>query len=137
MHPDQAAIIAVHHQVAATFSALDLAGFRQCYRLPCQMITPQGVSVATTDAEFDSFFRPLMEQLRRNDFGRSELREIYVRVQADNIAIASTHWVRYRKNGSELEQLGATYTMTKFAGEWRIVSLVAHDSAAMLRLDRA
>ena len=101
------------------------------------MITPQGVSVATTDAEFDSFFRPLMEQLRRNDFGRSELREIYVRVQADNIAIASTHWVRYRKNGSELEQLGATYTMTKFAGEWRIVSLMAHDSAAMLRLDRA
>ncbi|MBI2801573.1 MAG: DUF4440 domain-containing protein [Gammaproteobacteria bacterium] len=137
MHPEQAAIIAVHHLVAATFSALDLPRFRQCYRLPCQMITSHGVSVATTDAEFEAFFQPLMETLRCNDFGRSELREIHVRVQADNIAIVSTHWVRYRKNGSELEQLGATYTMTKSAGEWRIVSLMAHEPAAMLRLDHA
>lgn len=134
MANETAAIIAVFQEVADSFGKLDLARFRRCYRLPSLAVTPQGVTALNTEADFMAFFGTLTAGLQSRGFARSQVLEQYIRLQAETIAFASLLWVRYKADGAELERLGASYTLVKTAGDWKIVMLTAHAAERVLRL---
>jgi ketosteroid isomerase-like protein len=121
-------------EATAAFSGLDLKRFRSCYHLPCMVITPQGVASASSESEFDRLFRPMMESLKARGFARSEWAEKHVKLQSDSTATASVLWIRFRKDGAELERLGATYALYKSNRNWKIAMVMAHDPDSVLRL---
>jgi hypothetical protein len=54
---------------------------------------------------------------------------------SDCNALVSVGRIRYRTDGSELEQLGETYTLRKVDGDWKIVVAMVHDPGAILQLN--
>jgi hypothetical protein len=53
---------------------------------------------------------------------------------SEDIALVSVSRVRYKTDGSELEQLGETYTFRKTEKDWKIVAAMVHDPDTVLRL---
>jgi hypothetical protein len=120
------AIAAFFDQIATTFGAGDLPGFRALYQLPAMVMVAQGAQPLANVAEFDAFFAVMLDRLREQHFARSAYERLSVKTLAPNLALAAMHWTRYRADGSVLETLGATYTLVQRDGAWRIVALVGH-----------
>ena len=120
------AIAAFFDQIATTFGAGDLPGFRALYQLPATVVVAQGAQPLANVAEFDAFFAVMLDRLREQHFARSAYERLSVKTLAPNLALAAMHWTRYRADGSVLETLGATYTLVQSDGAWRIVALIGH-----------
>jgi len=128
------AISDLFEEIAAAFSGLDLKRFRSCFHLPCVMITPQRVASASSEGEFDSLFTSIMDSLKARGFARSEWVEKHVKLQSNSAATASVLWIRFKKDGSELERLGATYALYKSNANWKIAMVMVHDPEGVLHL---
>jgi len=120
------AIAAFFEQIAETFGGGDLPRFRALYQLPAMVVVAQGAHTLADTAEFDAFFAVMLDRLREQQFARSAYRDLSVKTLAPTLALAAMHWTRYRADGSVLETLGATYTLVRNEGAWRIVALVGH-----------
>ena len=119
-------ITALFDEVAAAFGALDLARFLRCYRLPSLAVTADRIGVLDTDEAFASYFQPAMDRLRALGFARSVHAGMRIHRQGSRLALASMRWTRYRADGGEIEQLGATYSVHHDTDGWKIVMLTAH-----------
>jgi hypothetical protein len=119
-------VAAFFDDIARTFGGGDLAGFRALYQLPAMVVVPQGAYPLADTAEFDAFFAVMLDRLREQHFARSAWERLSVKTLAPTLALAAMHWTRYRADGSVLETLGATYTLVRNDGGWRIVALVGH-----------
>ena len=71
---------------------------------------------------------------RRLCFAQSRLTDFEVKQMSEDIALVSVSRVRYKTDGSELEQLGETYTFRKTENDWKIVAAMVHDPDTVLRL---
>jgi hypothetical protein len=123
---EHAALIALFDDLATRFGVLDLEDLQACYEFPCTLITPQAVTIVRDRTDFEGVFAPVAARLRADGFARSAFTRFAAHKLSDNIALASMHWTRLRHDGTEIERLGATYTVRRTAGHWRIVSLIAH-----------
>jgi NTF2-like protein (DUF6841) len=97
-------------------------------------VSPQGVRVLATPSEVESLFNRLMESLTARGFAQSWLTDFEVKQMSEDIALVSVSRVRYKTDGSELEQLGETYTFRKTENDWKIVAAMVHDPDTVLRL---
>lgn len=134
MSDPKADIRALYGRVAQHFSALDLAAFRGCFHLPCLLTTREGVHLAADEAAFETLFGGVMNTLKQAGFTRSAVERQQIRVFDEATALTSVLWVRY-KGDDILERLGATYTLTRVEGNWRITALVAHGADDVLALE--
>ena len=48
--------------------------------------------------------------------------------------LVSVNRARYKKEGSQLERVGETYTFRKIDNGWKIVTATAHNPEVILRL---
>ena len=130
---ETAAVLAVFEEVAAAFGALDIPRFRRCYDLPCLMVRAGQPAIAiANEANFQAFFAPILERLAAAGFARSIIGRHVVHLLGTDLALASLHWTRCRADGAEIERFGATYTLSRIAGAWRIVTLAAHGENGIL-----
>jgi len=127
------AISVLFDEITAAFTGLDLKRFRSCFYLPCMVISPQGVAWASSESEFDRLFRPMMDSLKARGFARSKRVEKYVKLQSNSTATASVLWIRFKKDGSEIERLGATYALYKSNANWKIAMVMVHEPDGVLR----
>ena len=116
------------------FGNLDLEAFVSYFHLPCMFTTQVGVFVFTTTAELDGSWRPRFDDLKTQDFGRTERSEYSIKVLTDDTAFASTQATRFNKAGKQMEQRGASFTVRKFDNGWKIVALIHHSPDNFIKM---
>jgi hypothetical protein len=68
-----------------------------------------------------------MGDLKQRGYSRGEMPSLSVRRLSNNLAIVNGHVIRYRKDGTELERFGLTYTLRKVGEHWKIIAGILHD----------
>jgi len=132
---DALAEIKAHYDhIAEVFPKFDLAAFRTCFHMPCQLTTPDAVIAITDDDTFTQVFGGMMATLRDQGLTRSEVERMHVRLLGETTALASIVWVRHAGE-AVLERLGATYTLVRRDGEWLVAALIAHSADEVKPLD--
>ena len=80
-----------------------------------------------------------MEILRENKYARTDIIDIYAKQMSKGLALVSVNLERYTSDGEQLGGAGKTYTYTytlrKMDNNWKIVSAMSHDPAAILRIN--
>jgi hypothetical protein len=124
---DQADVIRVLHEYYSAFSTLTVAAVLPYFHEPSMLIGPQGAFAATDHRLLATAVSPAMEGLRARGFGRTELivRELN-RLNAATTLVAGVAQ-RYKIDGRELDQAGATYVLHKSDSGWKIAVLILHD----------
>ena len=116
------------------FSNLDIKAIVSYFHLPCTFIVPQEVLVFSSASEVEGFWRQRFEDLKKQEFGRTERAEGNIKVLNDNTALASSKAVRYTKDGKELERRGATFALRNTDDGWKIVTLIHHSPDNVIQM---
>ena len=134
MAQDAEGIAKTFQNYVQAFQSLQPNAAAEYCQSPCLFISADGVLLMANRKELKAFVGQLTMSLKARGFARSEIIEMRVNQMSGRIALVSVRKVRYRTDGSELEQLGETYTMRKVDGDWKIVAAMVHDPAAILAL---
>jgi hypothetical protein len=104
----------------------------RAYQAPSLFLAPAGPDVRSSNdairARFDAVLKPLIA----DGYSRSEMPNPSICVLNESTATVSGRYIRYRKDGSVMAQLGGIYIFTKAAGSWRIVALINHEPNKVL-----
>jgi ketosteroid isomerase-like protein len=134
MAGDENTIAQTYSNYVQAFQTLDRRAVLPYCHVPCMFVSPQGVRIMETPSEVESLFNRVMEGLKARGFAQSRLTDFEVKQMSEDIALVSVSRVRYKTDGSELEQLGETYTFRKTEKDWKIVAAMVHDPDTVLRL---
>lgn len=80
-------------------------------------------------------FSILMLELRYKQFQRSDITQLSIQQLSDDLALVSGRSTRFKRDNSELERFGFTYTMRKTPQGWKIIVGTIHDADKNLRLE--
>jgi ketosteroid isomerase-like protein len=134
MARDKDTVLRVFNEYVQAFQTLRASAVASYLHLPCMLIAPQGVAVMSSTAEVESLLDKMMEGLKARGYARSELTDVEAIPLSENIVLVSVNRARYKKDGSQLERLGETYTFRKIDAGWKIVTARVHDPDVILRL---
>ena len=134
MARDKDSVLRVFNEYIQAFQTLPASAVASYLHLPCMLIVPQGVAVMSSTAEVESLLDRMMEGLKARGYARSELTDVEAIPLSENIVLVSVNRARYKKDGSQLERLGETYTFRKIDNGWKIVTATVHDPDVILRL---
>jgi len=118
----------------AAFSTLDIQAVLPYFHQPALLIGPQGVIALPTPAALVPVFGPVMEDLRRQGYQRSEFDLQQLKLLDGKSALATGVAIRYARDGKELSRAGLTYLLHRTggtsgrAGAWKFAVMVLHDS---------
>jgi hypothetical protein len=132
MARDADTVLQVFNEYVEAFQTLRTQGVASYIHIPCMLIAPQGVMSNATEVE--SVLDKMMEGLKARGYARSELTDVEAIPLSENIVLVSVSRARYKKDGSQLERLGETYTFRKIDNGWKIVTATVHDPDVILRL---
>jgi len=106
------------------FNREDAAGFVGCYCHPHAMLSGErGLSMVNTDADHLRLYQQLMKPLHEREWGRSGIDRMQIWPFSKTLAQLAADVTRYKKDGSVLEKLRATYMFRRDGGTWKILSL--------------
>jgi len=103
------------------------------YLAPSFNLAPSGVIVSNTAAEVRSRFEANWKQLTSQNYDHSETKSANICVLNETAAILSAQFVRYRKDGSILNEPAGTYVFAKTPQGWRIVAQMGHAPERIIR----
>jgi len=127
-------VLDVFNEYVRAFQTQQARAVISYMHIPCIFIAPQGVAVMSNSTEVESLLGKMMEGLKARGYARSELTGVEAIPLSENIVLVSVSRARYKKDGSELERLGETYTFRKIDTDWKIVTAMVHDPDVILRL---
>lgn len=121
MTNDPQAVLDTFHQYAKTFEHLNPAKVLPFYHYPAILISPDKVVAIKNWIEGFVIFKIVMGGLKRRGYDHSHMESLSVRHLSDELAIVSGGVIRYKKDNTELERFGLTYTLGQVDGDWKIV----------------
>jgi hypothetical protein len=74
-----------------------------------------------------------MENLRHQQYGRSELKPQQLKLLSATSALAMGVAIRLQTDGQELERVGVTYLLHKAESGWKFAVVVLHDADEVAR----
>ncbi|NOT56220.1 MAG: DUF4440 domain-containing protein [Deltaproteobacteria bacterium] len=105
------------------FNRSDAAGFVGCYAHPHTMLSgEQGMVVVNTEADHHRVYQGMAAALEKSNWGRSEIDRLQTWPYSKSLAQLVADVTRYKKDGSVLEKLRATYTFRNEKGAWKILA---------------
>ena len=117
-------IEAAYHHYIAVFNREDAAAFVGCYAHPHVMLSgEQGLTNVQTEADHHTVYQNIMAGLHASGWGRSEIDGLQVFPYSGSLAQIVADVTRYKRDGSVLEKLRATYLYRRDAERWKIVAL--------------
>lgn len=121
-------ILDTFHRYAETFEHLKPAQVLPFYHYPALLIAPgKAVAIKNWVEGFIAFW-VVMEGLRRRGYGHSHTDSLSVRYISHDLALVSGVVIRYKRDKTELERFGLTYTLRQVSGgNWKIISGALHD----------
>jgi hypothetical protein len=139
MDNEKEKIIQTYHNYVQAFQTLNPKSILPFYHVPYMSLSFREVRVLNTPAEIEEGFARNMAILRENKYARTDIVELYARAMSKGLALVSVILERYSSEGEQLGGAGKTYNYTytfyKADNHWKIVAVMAHDSAAILRID--
>ena len=132
---EKAAVTEVFKGYARAWDSLDMQRILPYYHEPLIFITAAGVRSLATRGDIEAWVKTIFTRITERGYARGEYPQLHVKQMSPSVAMASGLYVRYKKDGQELERLGATYVLHKTSDGWKIAVLVAHDPGSVLRLD--
>src|SRR4030042_687825 len=114
------AIARLYTEYVQAFQTLNARAILPYYHVPSMMISSQEVIVMATSAEVEAYFARIMGRLKARGYARTEIKELHMKQMSDGTALLGGNLVRYKTDGEELGRLGATYTLRKTDGGWKI-----------------
>ena len=134
---------------SVAFNTLKAANVSGYFHLPAVLMASKEIQLTNPvelikQVEFmnsiddvEDVFRKLFKYLKDNEFKRSTLDSMQIKMVSDNQAIVVGVATRYRENKSVLEHFGFTYTLRKtdksfkindVEHNWKIITGVIHDA---------
>jgi ketosteroid isomerase-like protein len=114
--------VAYHHYIDV-FNKEDVAGFIACYAHPHTMLSgEQGLTIINSAAEHERGYHAIMKTLHAQAWGRSGIDRMQVWPFSDALAQLAADVTRYKKDGSVLEKLRATYVLRRDPAGWKFLS---------------
>ena len=105
------------------FNREDAAGFVACYSHPHAMVSGQlGLVVTTTESDHLRGYQRIMETLHKSNWGRSGIDRMQIFPFSESLAQLVADVTRYKKDGSILEKLRASYMFRHEDKGWKIVA---------------
>ena len=113
---------AYHHYIEI-FNREDAAGFVGCYTHPHTMLSGEhGLSTVNTEADHHRGYQQIMKTLHKQEWGRSGIDRIQIWPFSESLAQLVADVTRYKKDGSILEKLRASYMFRRDSGAWKILA---------------
>jgi len=109
---------------ATEFSTADPEVVASHFATPALVVAEEGNRSLEDDEAVEDLFAAVFDDLRRRDYGRSELVDLEVRAIGEARALAAVHWVRHTTEGDVLEELGTTHLLRREDGDWKMTVLV-------------
>ena len=123
---EEAAVRQTLAEYYSSFSTLDANAAVDYFEEPSMLINPQGILAASTHSELAAAFTPVMEGLREQGYGGSEL-EVQRITPLGSAAYSVTGTaVRRKVDGSELQRVGISYILRKADESWAIAVMIMH-----------
>ena len=132
---DETAATTLMNEYLESVATLDPHRASAHFNEPFMFVTATNTNAFATRAEVEAWLKPGYSQLKDRGYARSYWAPLRVKALASGVVIASTRFVRYKTDGSELETLGATYLLRNTNDGWRIVVLTPHPASAALSLE--
>ena len=117
----------------AAFSTLNIQAVLPYFHEPALLLGPLGVIPPATPAALVPIFSPAMENLRHQQYGRSELKPQQLKLLSATSALAMGVAIRLQTDGQELERVGVTYLLHKAESGWKFAVVVLHDADEVAR----
>ncbi len=102
--------------------------------VPCIFLSPQGAIAMSSAEAIDALMQQLMQGLKQQGFGRSEITDLRAQQVSDSVAFVDIRGIRYHTDGSILERFATTNTLRKTDAGWKIVQIAMHDVDVVLEL---
>jgi len=99
---------------------------QRIYAVPRLTFGGASVGVQSTRAEVEAGFASLLGSLVPQGYERSVMPEPHICVPNANTAIVSGRFVRYRKDGSVMAEMGSAYVFGRTPEGWRIFASIGH-----------
>ena len=135
MAEQEATIVQVLTDYVNDFNRFDSKAIVPYFHQPCMMITRQGLFMLASSMEIEGLLESMQENMKARGYARSAWAHQHVKLLNDSTAVASNVGVRYKMDGTELERIGATYTLRKTDDGWKIAVLIGHAPDTILPLD--
>ena len=122
-------IIEFTEQYCAAFRPGNSGGMVKYFHYPTTLIA-NGTSTQVSNAnDLCSALAVNLSALEDAGFQYSEIQELNIHVLADNVALVSARYKRFKSNNQVLEEIAATYTLIREVElGWRIAVTIIHDA---------
>jgi len=130
---DEEAVTKFLSDYYAAFSTLNIQAILPYFHEPALLVGPLGVVPLPTAAALVPIFSPVMENLRRRQYGHSELKLQQLKLLSATSALAIGVAIRLKTDGQELERAGVTYLLHKTERDWKFAVLLLHDADEVAR----
>lgn len=139
MDNEKEKIIQTYRNYVQAFQSLNPKAILPFFHTPFMSISSWEVQVLSTLAEIEDSFARNMDILRENKYARTDIIDLYAGQMSKGLALVSVILERYSSDGEQLGGAGKsytyTYTLRKTDNDWKIVSAMAHDAAALLKIN--
>lgn len=103
------------------------------YDVPLMMLAPNGdLRTYETAKDIRLTMKKWKMHMIRAGIARTEFVQLNVKTLSDNTAMASTVFNRYSNSNEVFQHGGATYSLRKADGKWKIFLIHIHDPAMVL-----
>ena len=130
MAEDTQIILDTFQNYAKTFETLNSLAVLHFFHYPAILISPTKVAAINNQLEGLIKLSIVMAELKFRGYDHACTESLSVRQLDDSLAIVSGVVIRYRKDDTELERFGLTYTLRRVEENWRIITGMLHDTVA-------
>ena len=118
---------AAFDQYYAWFSAgrADLVA-KRAFLAPALFLRPAELEVSSSTGALQSRYEAQLKPLIADGYVKSEMPSPTICVLNERTAMISGRYLRYRRDGAVMGELGGTYIFAKASDGWRIVSVITH-----------
>ena len=129
--PDVRSFFADYAQAFETLAVEEILPY---WHLPTAFVTDDVVRGITSRADAEAMVEALREDLRAQDYARSEAVAIYSHELDDSLAIADVLWHRFDGQGDRIDRFAALMLLRKTSDGWTIVVVAPHAADTMVAL---
>jgi ketosteroid isomerase-like protein len=113
---------AAYRHYVDVFNSRDPAAIAAVYDHPhAQMLGEVGLSIVNDDADQQQWYDFVMTYLDAQQWGRTEIDDVWVWPLSEKLAQVVANVTRYRKDGSVLNHVRANYTLRRSDDTWKVV----------------
>jgi|GEM_PF-7134143 len=117
----------------AAFEELSVEKALPHYHTPMTLHLPGQFTTLSTKDDVRGFLHAQFEQMKSQGYGSSKWAEIHIHALHDDAAFVSTLVQRFDVDGNVIVASGSSYQLARIDGEWRVISLIAHDPSKIIQ----